>query len=149
MNQAKTPRPRVFVDADVLFAGAASPSEHGASLVVLRLAEITLIEAITSRQVITEAERNLAIKLPQALPAFQLLVSRCLQVVTNPRPDDLATYVGAADAKDLPILVAAVRERCPWLVTFNERHFQPGHPQVTVLRPGDFLLRVREMLTAL
>ena len=37
---------RVFVDADVLFAGAASGSEHPASLVVLRLAEITLIEAV-------------------------------------------------------------------------------------------------------
>ena len=35
-------KPRVFVDADVLFAGAASPSEHGASFVVLRMAEITL-----------------------------------------------------------------------------------------------------------
>ena len=39
-------KPRVFVDADVLFAGSASPSEHSASLVVLRLAEITLIEGI-------------------------------------------------------------------------------------------------------
>ncbi len=41
-------KPRVFVDADVLFAGSASPSEHSASLVVLRLAEITLIEALAS-----------------------------------------------------------------------------------------------------
>jgi len=149
MNQTRPPKPRVFVDADVLFAGAASPSEHSASLVVLRLAEITLIEAITSRQVITEAERNLAAKLPQAIPAFRLLVSRCLQVIANPRPDDLAAHVGAADAKDLPILVAAVQAGCPWLVTFNVRHFQPGHPDVTVLRPGDFILRVREMLTTL
>ena len=37
-------KPRVFVDSDVLFAGAASGAEHGASLVVLRMAEITLIE---------------------------------------------------------------------------------------------------------
>ena len=45
-------KPRVFVDADVLFAGAAAPSEHGASLVVLRMAEITLIDALASPQVI-------------------------------------------------------------------------------------------------
>jgi predicted nucleic acid-binding protein len=137
------------VDADVLFAGAASPSEHGASLVVLRLAEITLVDAITSRQVITEAERNLEAKFPQALSTFRLLVSRCLQVVPTPKPEDLVSYEGAADAKDVPILAAAVRERCAWLVTFNVRHFRPGHPQVTVLPPGDFILRVREMLTAL
>ena len=106
--------PRIFVDADVLFAGAASPGEHSASLVVLRLAEITLIEALTSRQVIVEAERNLAEKLPQALPTFRLLVSRCLRVVPDPQPPDLQPYDGWAHPKDLPILVAAIREDCPW-----------------------------------
>lgn len=149
MNQTSSHKPRLFVDADVLFAGAASPSEHSASLVVLRLAEITLIHAITSRQVITEAERNLEAKFPRALPAFRLLVSRCLHVVSDPAPGDMAPFEGAADPKDLPILVAAVRERCPWLVTFNVRHFRPDHPTVTVLRPGDFIQSVREQLTAL
>ena len=146
------PRPRnpwVFVDADVLFAGAASPTEHGASLVVLRLTEITLIEALTSEQVIEEAERNLAVKMPQALPAFRLLVSRCLRVVPDPHPAHLLPHVGLAPPHDLPILVAALRERCPWLLTFNGRHFQPGHADVTVLRPGDFLLRVRDLLARL
>ena len=33
------PKPRIFVDADVLFAGASSPNEHSASLVILRMAE--------------------------------------------------------------------------------------------------------------
>ncbi len=77
-------KPRVFVDAGVLFAGAAGPSEHGASLVVLRMAEITLIEALTSQQVVVEAERNLIAKLPQALPAFRLIADRCLRVVPDP-----------------------------------------------------------------
>ena len=139
-------KPRVFVDADVLFAGAAAPTERGASLVVLRMAEITLIDAITSCQAITEAERNLSAKLPHALPAFHLLVDRCLRVVADPHPEDLIPHVSAADPKDLPILVAAVRESCPWLVTFNLRHFQPGLSNVTVLRPGDFVLRVRDLL---
>jgi len=142
-------KPRVFVDADVLFAGAASPSEHGASLVILRMSEITLIEALASQQVIAEAERNLEEKLRQALPAFRLLVSRCLRVVPDPRSEDLAAYAGAADPKDLPILVAAVREACPWLVTFNVHHFQPGHPKLTILRPGAFVLRVRDLLAYL
>ena len=77
-------KPRVFVDADVLFAGAAAPTEHGASLTVLRMAEITLIEAITSQQAVVEAERNLEAKLPAALPAFRLIVSRCLRVTPDP-----------------------------------------------------------------
>jgi predicted nucleic acid-binding protein len=142
-------KPRVFVDADVLFAGAAAPGEHGTSLVVLRMAEITLIEAVTSEQVVVEAERNLAEKLPQTLPAFRLILSRCLHVVPDPQPVDLLPRNGLADPKDLPILVAAVREKCLWLVTFNVRHFQPGHPDVTVLHPGEFVLRVRDLLAHL
>ena len=144
-----TVKPRIFVDADVLFAGSASSSEYGASLVVLRMAEITLIEAITSQQVVTEVECNLRTKMPKALPAFQLLVSRCLQVVADPKPSDVQAYVGLADEKDLPILVAAVQQNCTWLVTFNIRHFQPGHPAITVLQPGDFLQQVRHMLANL
>jgi hypothetical protein len=143
------PKPRVFVDADVLFAGAASPTDHGASLVVLRMAEITLIDAVVSRQVITEAERNLAEYLPSALPSFRTIVSRCVRVVDDPQPADLVAHYGKADPKDLPILVAAVRAACPWLVTFNVRHFQPGYPTVRVLRPGEFVQQVRGLLAQL
>ncbi len=146
MTATSPAKPRVFVDADVLFAGAAGPSEHGASLVVLRMAEITLIEALTSQQVVVEAERNLVEKLPQALPAFRLIVDRCLCIVPNPSPSELQPYRDLADLADLPILVAALREGCPWVVTFNVRHYQPGHPDVTVVRSGDLLLRVRDRL---
>lgn len=149
MDAPSPPRPRVFVDADVLFAGAAAPGERGASLLILRLAEITLLEALTSQQVVTEVERNLGEKLPQALPALRLLVSRCLRVVADPSPEEIAAAGGLSNAQDLPILVAAVRERCPWLVTFNVRHFRPGHPAVTVLQPGELVRRVRERLAHL
>jgi hypothetical protein len=133
----------------VLFAGAAAPGEHGASLVILRMAEITLVEAVTSQQAIAEAERNLTAKLPRALPVFRLLVARCLRVVPDPRPEGLAPHNGSADPKDLPILIAAVREGCSWLVTFNGRDFRPGHPGVTVLKPGGFVQRIRYLLTYL
>ena len=85
-------RPRVFIDADVLFAGAASPSVYGASLLILRLAEITLIEAIASEQVMAEAERNLTTNLPHALPAFNHLVGRCLKICPDPEPVDLGVF---------------------------------------------------------
>ena len=143
------PRPRVWIDADVLFAGAASPSEHGASLTILRLAEITLIEALASQQVLIEARRNLEAKLPQALPAFELIVSRCLKLVPDPLPADLVPFRNLADPKDVPILAAAVREGCRWLVTFNVGDYRPGHASIRVLRPGTFILRVRELLAHL
>lgn len=139
----------VFLDADVIFAGAAAPSEHGASHVVLRMGEITLIECITSQQAVIEVERNLADKLPAKLPEFRLLVSRCLRVVPDLEPADLLRYANQADPKDLPILVAAVRERCPYLLTFNVRHYFPPASTITVQQPGEFLLTVRSLLSQL
>ncbi len=65
--------------------------------------------------------------------------------VPYPRLSELEPLADLADAKDLPILAAAVRECCPWLVTFNLCRFQPGHFDVTVLRPGDFVLPVRDV----
>jgi predicted nucleic acid-binding protein len=142
-------KPRVFIDADVLFAGAASPDEHSASNLILRMSELTLIEAVASTQVITEVERNLSEKLPKALPAFQLLVSRCLRIIDDPEPTEIAGYSGLADQEDLPILVAAIRYGCGMLATFNIRHYQPGHPEVMVMKPGDLILRIRYLLARL
>jgi predicted nucleic acid-binding protein len=149
MDPQRAAKPRVFIDADVLFAGAASPNEHSASLVILQMAELTLIDAIASQQVITEAERNLSAKIPRALPAFQLLVNKCLSEVEDPQTADLEQYVGLATPNDLPILVAAIRDDCRLLATFNVNHYQPGHPSVTVLKPGDLVLRVRQLLASL
>jgi hypothetical protein len=149
MAMSSPAKARVFVDADVLFAGSASPSEHGASLTILRLAEITLIEAMTSEQVIIEVERNLSAKLPASLPTFRLLVDRCLAVVTNPTVDQVAPFDSLAVRQDRSILAAAVINNCPWLVSFNVRHFQPGHPAVTVLPPGDFIRKIRYLLSSL
>jgi hypothetical protein len=125
---------------------AASPSEHSVSLLILRLAEITLIESISSEQVVIEAERNLESKIPKAMPAFRLLVNRCLRIVKDPEPEDLQPYIGLADPKDLPILVTALRESCPWLVTFNTRHYQPGHENLNIYTPGNLILRVRDRI---
>jgi hypothetical protein len=72
-----------------------------------------------------------------------------LRVVPDPEPADLLPYDGLAYPKDLAILVTALRERCPWLVTFNERHYRLGHPDVTVLQPGDFLVHARDRLSRL
>jgi predicted nucleic acid-binding protein len=142
-------KPSLFVDADVIFAGAAAPSEHGASHVILRMGEITLIDCVTSEQAVTEVERNLAEKLPHKLPEFRLLVNRSLRIIGNPYPDDLTCFRGQADPKDLPILVAAMKEGCPFLLTFNIRHFKPASNSIRVLRPGEFLLEIRNLLSNL
>lgn len=149
MPPSNLAKPRLMVDADVLFAAAASSSEQGASLLVLRLAELSLLDAVASEQVVTEVERNLAEKLPAATPTFRFLVARSLRIVPDPVLADLDAYVGCAHTKDLSILVAAFQADCRWLVTFNVRHFQPGIPGIQVVRPGDFVLQVRSLFSHL
>lgn len=139
----------VFLDADVIFAGAAAPTEHGASHVVLRLGEITLLDCVTSTQAVTEVERNLVKKLPSKLPELRLIISRSLRIVPDPEPAALVSYKGQADPKDLPILVAAVQHGCRFLLTFNTRHYTPAPTAITVHRPGAFLIIVRSLLARL
>jgi predicted nucleic acid-binding protein len=145
----KPEKPRIFIDADVLFAGSASPNQYSASLVILRMAEISLIKAITSQQVITEVERNLEQKFPAALTSFRMLVSRCLEVLPDPSQQEVDVLTGSADPKDLPILTAAVQHNCQFLTTFNTKHFQPGVKTLTVLSPGDLVQRVRYLLSSI
>jgi len=46
-----------------------------------------------------------------------------LTVVEDPGDDEKQPYDGLANSADLPILVAAHRAGCPWLMTFNVRHY--------------------------
>lgn len=139
-------KPKVFVDADVIFAGAAAPTEHGASHVVLRMGEITLIDCISSEQAVKEVERNLAEKIPEKLPDYHLLISRSLRIIVDPQPAELIAFEGQADPKDLPILVAALKEGCSYLLTFNVRHFSPTTRDIIIQQPSGFLITVRSLL---
>lgn len=142
-------RLRVFVDADVLFAGASSPSDHSASQVVLTLSEITLVEGLTSELAVEECRRNLQAKMPEAVEDFDALVRRALSVRESPSREDLLRHVEQADWKDLPHLVSAQQAECRYLVTYNVGDYQPGHADVEVIRPGVLVRRVREQLSRL
>ena len=142
-------RLRVYVDADVLLASAASPAEHSAGQVVLTLAEITLIDAITSELAVEESERNLRRKLPDALSTFRVLLQRAVRVVSSPSAQAVRAGAGQAHWKDLPHLVCAREHRCAYLITYNTTDYEPGHPAVQVVPPGALVRRVRDRLTAL
>ena len=132
----------VFIDSDVLFAGSASPNIHSASNVILQMGEITLIRVVASEQVIAEVSRNLLDKLPEALPIFERIVKRCVQVIPDPSFQDVKNFSSQADWKDAPILAAAIKAHCQYLVTFNVRDYWPDDEVIYVLRPGEFLGKV-------
>lgn len=141
------PRPRLFFDADVLIAGAASTV--GASHLLLKLAELGLVQGLTTRLAQAEAERNLQARLPQALPAFRSLIREAIEVVDNPSPSACTALSDQAETKDVPHLAAAIAHGCHYLVTFNTRHYWPEVKTVVVIRPGALLQLLRPQVADL
>lgn len=147
MSAARTPRAprlRICLDADALFAGAASVT--GASHTILQLGELGIVEVGVPEQARIEAERNLAAKLPAAVPALRALVEACCIALAMAPARDAAALAdaGEADPKDAPILAAALSAACGWLVTFNVRDYRTD--RIRVSSPGAFLEAVRGQL---
>ena len=145
------PRPNLFLDSSVLFAGVVSSS--GAARALLVLAEADSIAITISEQVVVETEQAVARKVPQALPYYrQALRITDLYIVHNPTPEDVALHGDIISHQaDVPIVVAAMNARVDYLVTFNRRHFidDPGvaaRSGLPIGTPGDALAWVREQL---
>jgi predicted nucleic acid-binding protein len=138
---------KVFVDANVLIAGADSRS--GASRAVLLMGEIGLIQLVVSRQVLIESERNIRRKLPSALPNFveQMTYLR-LEVVNDPPADASSAWEPLIEAKDAPILAAALAARADRLVTLNSKHFTPtvaARAGIVIQTPAAFIQEARSV----
>ena len=142
----------VFLDSSALLAGVASST--GAARALLLLAEADQITVTVSEQVVTETERALARKLPQALPYYrQALRSTGLRIVHDPSLEENRAYEDIiTHPPDVSIVVAAMKASVGFLATFNRRHFIDD-PEVTVRAempigtPGDALAWVRQQLT--
>ena len=135
---------RVFLDANVYFAGSASPT--GASALILQLILKGRLEAVASRLVLREAERNLRRKRPpKDLKAFHRFLKRAkLHVIPTPPETAWKLYEGIIHPKDVPVLAAAVASKAAYLITLDRRHFltktvMENVPEMTILTPGDFL----------
>ena len=138
---------KVFLDANVYFAGSASPT--GASALILQLVLKDRIEVTASRLVLREAERNLRRKRPpNDLKAFHHFLKRAkLRVIPTPPETAWARYEGVIHPKDVPVLAAAVASGAAYLVTLDRRHFlteavRQKVPAVTILTPGGFLRKL-------
>ena len=141
---------RILVDANVLIAGAASPT--GASNAVMRMAEIGLFTLVVSRQVLDEVERNLRKKLPQALPTFAaLLATMRLEVVADPSPGETERWEHLIETKDAPILTAAVNAAVDRFLTLNPKDFTPNvadQSGLLIQAPGEFVSQLRALIDA-
>jgi predicted nucleic acid-binding protein len=155
----------VYLDADVLIAGAASPNAHSAAQVVLTLSEITLVDAITSTLAVTECRRNIEAKFKRAGEVrrrFDDLIARAVDVVEAPSPEQVRQHEPYAHWKDAPHLTAAAQHRCRYLVTYNVADYNVGAYNkedregraepltgLDVIRPGSLVRTVRAQLAGL
>jgi len=136
------------VDADALVAGAFSTS--GASHLILRLGELSILECVAPVQVREEAERNLRYKLPEALGTFHRLVEQVIRIVPDPPAEIVARFAGQAHPEDVSILTSAVLNECQYLLTFNTRHYFPTKDApLVVLTPAKFMQRLRQAISRL
>lgn len=139
---------KVFADANVLIAGAASRT--GASSAVLLMAEIGLFRLVVSRLVLEEAERNLRNKLPRALPNFARQMAQLqLEIVPPPTDEEVQRWAGIIEAKDAPILATAVSAQVERLVTLNSKDFTPevaAQSGLRILSPAELVQEIRALV---
>ena len=81
---------RVFFDTSVIIAG--SFSSRGASYILMQLAGLTLLDGRFSPEVRVEAERNVLLKSPAALPVLRALLNQVLSEGASPTAADLQSY---------------------------------------------------------
>ena len=130
---------RVFLDANVLF----SASNDGSNIAGLLDWLCQQGTAVSSELAVEEARRNIELKRPQWLSAFTRVRAQVELV-----PASLFTLPVSLDAKDVPLLCAAVAGRCEYFVTGDKRDF--GHLDGEKVLGVQIIsvLRLAELLTA-
>ena len=143
------PKLNLFLDSSALFAGVVSST--GASRVLLLLGESEVIQITISEQVITETERAVARKAPQAMTYLRKALRKTkLRIMPSPSRQQVEAHQDLIiDPTDVPIVLATMNAHVDYLVTLNRRHFidDPGVAEKSGLRigsPGDALAWVRQ-----
>jgi len=110
-------RPRVFLDANVLFSAALGGAVFEA---IWAAAERGGYELVTSGYCLTEARENLVRKRPEAMSGFSKKLA-LVKIVPGAEPEPW--MVQALPEKDGPVLAAAIASGAGVLLTGDVRHF--------------------------
>lgn len=125
-----------FFDADVLYSAAYLKESSFKALWRLRG-----VELVSSSFAVEECRRNLGADRPEALARLDRLLGG-VTLVEERNDSELAQPL-PIDAKDEPILLAAICSGAQYLLTGDKRHFGHLYGQtirgVTVARPADYV----------
>lgn len=136
--------PKVFIDTSSLLAGLNSPL--GASGIIIALFKTKKIQAVISLNVIEEAKRAIARKLPLLkIPFFDFLISNPI-IINNISKRDIRKTRKMLDTEDTPILAVAIKAKVRYLITLDKEFKRKATPQekCKILLPGEFLTEYRE-----
>ncbi|HAT14767.1 MAG TPA: hypothetical protein DCS91_15395 [Microcoleaceae bacterium UBA11344] len=139
---------RIFADSSVLIAGCGSRT--GASRAVLTMAEIGLFKLVISDQVLEECDRNLRKKIPAAMPIFtELLAAINPEIQPDPSLEASSQWAAIIEAKDTPILAAAVLANVDRLLSLNTKDFTAqvaAQSGLIIQTPAEFVREIREIV---
>jgi predicted nucleic acid-binding protein len=135
--------PRLFIDASVFIAAAASPT--GGSAAVLELGRRGRVRLLASKQVLLEAEHNIRRKLPSEalLRFYQYLGTLPLRIVAAATAEEIAQAAEVVAEKDAHVLAAALKARADALLTLDRKHLLApavrAASATAIQTPGEFL----------
>lgn len=112
---------RVFLDASVIFAAAYS--ETGAARELFRQATRDQVRLVVNQDVMDEAQRNLAKKVPQGEMLLQVLMAVVNpEIAPDPSPQLTSQVSQYIVEKDVPVVAGALASQVDYLVTFDRQH---------------------------
>jgi predicted nucleic acid-binding protein len=138
---------KVFLDANVFFAGARSP--EGGSGFVLELAKKKKIEVFTVTHAILESGQNILKKL--GLPYLNRHYQNLLEIKPKIQSIEFVTFGEIAKLKkilpekDIPILLGVILSKSQILITLDRKHFLENEKlkriklPFKIMNPGEFL----------
>jgi len=137
----------VFVDSSVLFAALVSDTGHARDLV--RLAIRGEVILYTSTYVLREVTGNLAKKAPVALVRFEQVLQQVEWQLVDPEADEVLAAAAYTALKDAPVVAAARKACCEYLVTYDRKHLlKPPevaqHSGLAIVTPDVVVLAAQE-----
>jgi len=115
---------RVFLDSNVVLSGLFS--DKGAPRIILDILSLKLpfLVGVTGQYNLLEIERNVARKLPAALPLYKAFYRKMnLEIMPVPFEKEIKKYAGVVRKKDMPILVSAIIGKADFFVTGDKKDF--------------------------
>lgn len=135
--------PKVFLDANILFAAAYS--SRGGSREIIRKGIAGELTIVVSATVLNEAVRNLQQKAPAAVESFRMFVGaldpRIAKEPSKKEVEEVGRYINPEDAI---VLAAAIKAGVDCFVTLDKKHFLKDpriekQAKLKILSPRQFL----------